>query len=165
MKPYYAVYRFRSDEERQRFIRANELMGAECPWTLDKPDEEIEASDVLVMEERDLSIEHMELTVRAYNCIRHLHLETIGDVADRTAEELMKTKNFGRESLKAIAGSLASFGLALAVPEKNFRYAGDARCHNTECNKRTAYCCDFCASFMCVRHQKAHRELCREEQG
>ena len=62
---------------------------------------------------RNLPIEKLELSIRARRAIEALELETVGDLADRTAAELMENKNFGQTSLAEVTKKLAALGLAL----------------------------------------------------
>jgi len=62
---------------------------------------------------RTLPISALNLSVRAQKCIETFELETVGDLADRTAAELMVNKNFGPTMLLEVSKKLAGFGLAL----------------------------------------------------
>ena len=59
------------------------------------------------------SIDELELSMRSRRCIDALGVKTIGDLTERTKEELMSTKNFGRTSLEEIRGKLGVHGLGL----------------------------------------------------
>src|SRR5512137_3010896 len=58
-------------------------------------------------------IEHLELSVRSNNCLRSAGIERIFDLVQKTEEELLKTKNFGRKSLSEIKETLSNLNLAL----------------------------------------------------
>jgi DNA-directed RNA polymerase subunit alpha len=58
-------------------------------------------------------IEHLELSVRSNNCLRSAGIEKIYELVQKTEEELLKTKNFGRKSLTEIKETLANLGLGL----------------------------------------------------
>lgn len=58
-------------------------------------------------------IEHLELSVRSNNCLRSAGIEKIYELVQKTEEELLKTKNFGRKSLSEIKETLANLGLGL----------------------------------------------------
>jgi len=58
-------------------------------------------------------IEHLELSVRSNNCLRSAGIEKIFELVQKTEEELLKTKNFGRKSLSEIKETLANLGLGL----------------------------------------------------
>ncbi|HUM79651.1 MAG TPA: DNA-directed RNA polymerase subunit alpha [Candidatus Saccharicenans sp.] len=59
------------------------------------------------------SIDHLELSVRANNCLRAAGISYVYELVQKTEEELLKTKNFGRKSLMEIKETLANLGLGL----------------------------------------------------
>lgn len=59
------------------------------------------------------SIDHLELSVRSNNCLRSAGIEKIYTLVQKTEEELLKTKNFGRKSLMEIKETLQELGLGL----------------------------------------------------
>jgi len=59
------------------------------------------------------SIDHLELSVRANNCLRAAGISYVYELVQKTEEELLKTKNFGRKSLLEIKETLANLGLGL----------------------------------------------------
>jgi len=58
-------------------------------------------------------IEELELSVRPYNCLKRAGIHTIGDLVQRTEEEIANVKNFGRKSLEEVNEKLAALGLSL----------------------------------------------------
>lgn len=61
------------------------------------------------------SIDELELSVRAYNCLKNANIKTIADLVQRTEHEMLKTKNFGRKSLNEIKDILNSMGLSFGL--------------------------------------------------
>lgn len=61
------------------------------------------------------SVEELELSVRANNCLRNANITTIGELVQKTEAELMKTKNFGKKSLQEIKDELARIGFSLGM--------------------------------------------------
>jgi DNA-directed RNA polymerase subunit alpha len=61
------------------------------------------------------TIDHLELSVRSNNCLRSAGLERIYELVQKTEDELLKTKNFGRKSLAEIKETLANLGLGLNI--------------------------------------------------
>lgn len=57
------------------------------------------------------SIDELELSVRAHNCLKNANIKTIGDLIRKTEYEMLRTKNFGRKSLNEIKDVLHSMGL------------------------------------------------------
>ena len=66
------------------------------------------------------SVEELELSVRSANCLRTAGIKLIGELVQKTEQELLKTKNFGRKSLNEIKEILASMGLSLGMQLENF---------------------------------------------
>ncbi|MBC7360875.1 MAG: DNA-directed RNA polymerase subunit alpha [Candidatus Aminicenantes bacterium] len=59
------------------------------------------------------TIDHLELSVRANNCLRAAGISYVYELVQKTEEELLRTKNFGRKSLLEIKETLANLGLGL----------------------------------------------------
>jgi len=66
------------------------------------------------------SVDELELSVRSANCLQNANIKTIGDLVQRTEADMLKTKNFGRKSLKEIKEILAEMGLALGMKLDNW---------------------------------------------
>jgi DNA-directed RNA polymerase subunit alpha len=63
----------------------------------------------------DKSIEELELSVRAYNCLKNANIKTLHELCSKTDAEMLKTKNFGRKSLEEIKKVLSEMGLKLGL--------------------------------------------------
>jgi len=61
------------------------------------------------------SVDELEFSVRSANCLQNANIHYIGDLVQRTEAEMLKTKNFGRKSLKEIKEILAQMGLSLGM--------------------------------------------------
>ena len=61
----------------------------------------------------DMTIEELDLSVRAYNCLKRAGINTIGELVQRNQEDMMKVRNLGRKSLEEVEQKLAGLGLAL----------------------------------------------------
>ena len=61
------------------------------------------------------SVEELELSVRSYNCLKNANIQTIGELIQKSENEMLKTKNFGRKSLNEIKEILAQMGLSLGM--------------------------------------------------
>jgi DNA-directed RNA polymerase subunit alpha len=59
------------------------------------------------------SVNELELSVRAANCLKNANIKTIADLVQKTENEMLKTKNFGKKSLNEIKEILAEMGLSL----------------------------------------------------
>ena len=69
-------------------------------------------------------VDELELTVRSANCLKAENIYYIGDMIQRTENELLKTPNLGRKSLNEIKEVLASRGLTLGMKLENWPPAG-----------------------------------------
>src|SRR6266481_5767601 len=66
-------------------------------------------------EQLNRSVEELELSVRSYNCLKNANIQTIGELVQKTENEMLKTKNFGRKSLNEIKEILSNMGLSLGM--------------------------------------------------
>jgi DNA-directed RNA polymerase subunit alpha len=66
-------------------------------------------------ENLDRSVEELELSVRSYNCLKNASITTIRELVQKTEQEMLKTKNFGRKSLNEIKEILTAMGLSLGM--------------------------------------------------
>ncbi len=69
-------------------------------------------------------VDDLELTVRSANCLKAENIYYIGDLIQRTENELLKTPNLGRKSLNEIKEVLASRGLTLGMKIENWPPVG-----------------------------------------
>ncbi len=73
------------------------------------------------------SVDELELSVRSYNCLKNANISSIGDLVQKSEQEMLKTKNFGRKSLVEIKEILSEMGLSLGMkPEDLRRYSASA---------------------------------------
>lgn len=81
-------------------------------------EETVSREKELLNENLRKSIDDLELSVRAYNCLKNASIKTVADLVQKTEAEMLKTKNFGRKSLTEIKDILTqmnlSFGMVLA---------------------------------------------------
>jgi DNA-directed RNA polymerase subunit alpha len=61
------------------------------------------------------TVDELELSVRSANCLANANIKYIGDLVQKTESEMLKTKNFGRKSLKEIKEILSEMGLSLGM--------------------------------------------------
>lgn len=66
----------------------------------------------------DLPIEELELSVRSFNCLKRAGINTIGDLCERTENDMVKVRNLGKKSLEEVKQKLGALGLSLAEPEE-----------------------------------------------
>ena len=88
----------------------------------DKDIVEFEESERQVDPEREelrrklnISVNEIELSVRAANCLNNANITTVGELAQKTEAEMLKYRNFGKKSLNEIKQKLSELGLALGM--------------------------------------------------
>jgi DNA-directed RNA polymerase subunit alpha len=63
----------------------------------------------------NMSVNEIELSVRAANCLNNANITTVGHLAMKTESEMLKYRNFGKKSLNEIKDKLSGLGLALGM--------------------------------------------------
>jgi DNA-directed RNA polymerase subunit alpha len=61
------------------------------------------------------SVDELELSVRAYNCLKNANIRTISELVQRSEQDMLRTKNFGRKSLNEIKELLSRMNLQLGM--------------------------------------------------
>ena len=61
----------------------------------------------------NMSVNEIELSVRAANCLNNANIATVGELAQKTEADMLKYRNFGKKSLTEIKEKLVSLGLSL----------------------------------------------------
>lgn len=88
--------------------------------TIDEPfaqeEDEVDAESLRIANLLKTSIEDLNLSVRAYNCLKSANINTIGELVSKDESELLKFRNFGRKSLAE---------LVEVVEEKNLQFGMD----------------------------------------
>ncbi|MDE7012361.1 MAG: DNA-directed RNA polymerase subunit alpha, partial [Mailhella sp.] len=67
-----------------------------------------------------MSIDDLELSVRATNCLRGAQIATVGELVQRSENDMLKTKNFGKKSLDEIKALLVRMGLDFGMKIDGF---------------------------------------------
>jgi DNA-directed RNA polymerase subunit alpha len=63
----------------------------------------------------NMSVNEIELSVRAANCLNNANITTVGELAMKTEQEMLKYRNFGKKSLNEIKQKLEQLGLSLGM--------------------------------------------------
>jgi DNA-directed RNA polymerase subunit alpha len=87
----------------------------EEPEYVEEKEQTAEKDNSEILELLDKSIEELELSVRAYNCLKNANIKTLSELCSKTDTEMLKTKNFGRKSLEEIKKVLNDLGLSLGM--------------------------------------------------
>ena len=81
-----------------------------------------EASNVEVMVVKDtdgnkqtleMTVEELDLSVRSFNCLKRANIHKVGDLIEKSEDDMMKVRNLGKKSLDEVVAKLAQFGLTL----------------------------------------------------
>ncbi len=118
------------------------------------PAEEIGAAETLGMspERYNTSIEELNLSVRAYNCLKRSGLMTVGQVLEKSDEELLALRNFGDKSFYELMDRLRELG---------FVAEDEARGHRPE----TVAAAADAAPYPAAAGEEAPAEVAREEEN
>ncbi len=82
----------------------------------EEPEEEAPATvNEELQEKLKTPISELELSVRSANCLREAKIHTIGELVDKSTQELLKYRNFGKKSLAEIEELLKGMGLGLGM--------------------------------------------------
>ncbi len=73
----------------------------------------VENEEKVVDSKLDKKIEDLDLSVRSYNCLKRANINTVGELTQKSEEEMMKVRNLGRKSLKEVVQKLREIGLDL----------------------------------------------------
>ena len=66
----------------------------------------------------EMTIEELELSVRAYNCLKRAGINSVAELVQRNQEDMMKVRNLGRKSLEEVEQKLQDLGLGLRQNEE-----------------------------------------------
>ncbi|MBQ2462681.1 MAG: DNA-directed RNA polymerase subunit alpha [Clostridia bacterium] len=66
----------------------------------------------------EMTIEELDLSVRAYNCLKRANINTVAELVTRNQEDMMKVRNLGRKSLEEVEQKLQGLGLGLKPNEE-----------------------------------------------
>lgn len=82
--------------------------------------EEVKPSSPSLNDNLFKTVDSLELSVRAANCLENANIKFIGELVTKSESEMLKTKNFGRKSLNEIKDILAEMGLSLGMKIDGF---------------------------------------------
>jgi DNA-directed RNA polymerase subunit alpha len=79
--------------------------------------EEVDEEDEELMRFLATPVEELELSVRSSNCLKNANIRTIGDLTEKTEDDIVKTRNFGKKSLLEIKEKLKEWNLTLGMTD------------------------------------------------
>jgi len=65
----------------------------------------------------EMTIEELDLSVRSFNCLKRVNINTVEDLISKTEDDMIKVRNLGRKSLEEVIHKLAMMGLSLKNEE------------------------------------------------
>lgn len=74
----------------------------------------VEKDDIGKEKVLEMTIEELDLSVRSFNCLKRVGINTVEDLINKTEEDMMKVRNLGRKSLEEVINKLASLGFSLS---------------------------------------------------
>ena len=77
--------------------------------------EKVSAEQAKLKKVLNMSVNEIELSVRAANCLNNANITTVGQLAMKTEQEMLKYRNFGKKSLNEIKEKLSGLGLTLGM--------------------------------------------------
>ena len=94
----------------------NVFINFEDPTAANALNDEENAKDVLPFDSKLLKhVDELELSVRATNCLKNDKINWLGELVQKTENDMLKTPNFGRKSLNEIKAQLEAMGLSLGM--------------------------------------------------
>jgi DNA-directed RNA polymerase subunit alpha len=81
----------------------------------DQTTEETSQENTRLKKLLNMSVNEIELSVRAANCLNNANITTVGQLAMKTEAEMLKYRNFGKKSLNEIKEKLQQLGLSLGM--------------------------------------------------
>lgn len=76
-------------------------------------EEKVDAERESLRRKLNMSVNEIELSVRAANCLNNANITTVGELTQKSEAEMLKYRNFGKKSLNEIKKKLADLGLSL----------------------------------------------------
>jgi DNA-directed RNA polymerase subunit alpha len=70
-------------------------------------------TDAYALEQLNMPIEQLDLTVRSYNCLKREGVHSVGELITRSEADLMDVRNFGQKSIDEVRAKLQMLGLQL----------------------------------------------------
>ena len=104
---HLSLFSFDGESPREEVVEASDTTEPAQTFNDDYYDDEpVELSEHLLK-----SVEELELSVRSYNCLKNANIRTLAELVQKTEQEMLRTKNFGRKSLNEIKEIIQAMGL------------------------------------------------------
>ena len=66
---------------------------------------------------KEMTVEELDLSVRSFNCLKRAGINTVGELTNKTEEDMMKVRNLGKKSLEEVVSKLQEMNLSLKTEE------------------------------------------------
>jgi DNA-directed RNA polymerase subunit alpha len=76
---------------------------------------EVDSQNEELKKKLAMSVNEIELSVRAANCLNNANITTVGELTQKTEADMLKYRNFGKKSLNEIKDKLVQLGLSLGM--------------------------------------------------
>lgn len=96
-----------------KFLMQHFAVTAELNTQINDQDYMYEREEKVANKKLEKKIEELDLSVRSYNCLKRAGINTVGELSQKTEEEMMRVRNLGRKSLKEVVQKLREIGLDL----------------------------------------------------
>ena len=73
----------------------------------------VEREETIKEKVLEMTIEELDMSVRSFNCLKRAGIDTVGDLTNKTEEDMIKVRNLGKKSLEEVVQKLHSLGLDL----------------------------------------------------
>ncbi len=67
---------------------------------------------------KDMTVEELDLSVRSFNCLKRAGINTVGELTNKTEEDMMKVRNLGKKSLEEVVSKLNEMNLSLKTEKE-----------------------------------------------
>ena len=78
----------------------------------------VEREETIKEKVLEMTIEELDMSVRSFSCLKRAGIDTVGDLTNRTEEDMIKVRNLGKKSLEEVIQKLHSLGLDLKKEEE-----------------------------------------------
>jgi len=96
-----------------KFLMQHFEVPSELNSQINDQDYMYEREEKVANKKLEKKIEELDLSVRSYNCLKRANINTVGELSQKTEEEMMRVRNLGRKSLKEVVTKLREIGLDL----------------------------------------------------
>ena len=98
----------------EHFAQIASVTGQQAVNTAQAILDEQEVVEEDIIEEPEMTIDDLELSVRAYNCLKRASINSLGELLRKSEHDLLSIKNFGKKSSDEVIEKLKEFGMSLA---------------------------------------------------